>query len=178
MNVSTVFLAGLGTLMSRFVYATLAVALALMCPLVFPSEAQAEQKTIIRGANLAYYFDDNDKLLVIENMDNLPREIVIHAKADRIDSWGLTLVNNSSCGNYPTVTGTIGIPREATKVVYVSVGPSSVLVLGIEDPKLTPPTEPPREIVTLQPDIVGACCCTRIPCNGKLCCPPGCPTSC
>lgn len=141
---------------------------------IIPMQGFAQNTKIVQGANLAYYFDDSGTLLVIENVNQLPRKIVVHSDADKIDSWGLQLINKSTCGSFPMLSGDVPIPSTAKVVVYANVGPAHITVLGIEDP-----ASAMGRTITVQPeDSGGACCCTRIPCNSKLCCPPGCPTSC
>jgi hypothetical protein len=149
--------------------------IALLGVMTLPShEVSAQTKTVVRGANIAYYFDDRENLLAIEAVNQVPRDIVVHPKADRVASWGLGMATHTACAALPSGSGKITMPQAATVVVYLSVGPTHMIVVGVEDPT----SARDRLIQVLESDPHGACCCARIPCNGKLCCPPGCPASC
>lgn len=136
------------------------------------TDADTTGTTVVKGADTGYYFDSANKLVALEALSGLGREIELSDMFANED--GLTLVLKSTCqSGIPTFEGETEMVGKASTVVYAVAGPSVLVVLGVED--LT--NVPSRIIEPMKPVDRGAiCCCAARRCNGALCCP--CQTTC
>lgn len=129
--------------------------------------------TVVTGADTAYYFDDADKLVAVEDMVGVVKR-TIKASDSMSNTDGMSIVMKSTCqGGIPKFEGKVEMAGKASTVVYTVAGPSVLIVLAVEDLASVPTRviEPMKAL-----DEGGVCCCTARRCGGALCCP--CKTNC
>ena len=138
-------------------------------PLFIPSAAVAADPFIVKGADTAYYFDKNRKLVAVEELNGFGREIEKSKTFANED--GMTLVLKSTCqGGVPQFDGKTDMVGLASTVVYSVTGPSLLVILGVEDLR----DVRSRIILPMKPLDDGAtCCCKMRNCGGFPCCPCG-----
>jgi|SRR5688572_966920 len=132
--------------------------------------ADGQEAIVIKGADIAYYFDQDRKLVAIEELPDVGRKVV-KSKAFANED-GLKLILKSTCqggiAKLPAKTEMVG---KAATVVYSVARPTMLIVLGVEDlPKVGS-----RIIDPLPPsDDEGICPCGGYPCDGTICCRKNC----
>jgi hypothetical protein len=138
--------------------------------------ASALETTVITGADTAYYFGDDEKLVAVEGLSGLSRKI---EKSKLVGNQRGTdfVFKCSSQAEMPIFDGPTEMVGKASIAVYAVTGPSLLIVLGVEDLR----NVSSRMIVPMKPldeGLGGACCCALKRCGPAKCCPTGCSTSC
>ena len=88
--------------------------------------------SVVVGANTAYYFNGDNKLVAVKGLTGLPRSIEVSESFANQD--GMTLVLESTCEGMLTQGGdAIEMVGKARTVVYAMVGPTVLTILGVED---------------------------------------------
>ena len=128
---------------------------------------RVKSDTVISGADTAYYFDEADKLVAVEDVYGVGRKIVRSEENSNDD--GMSMIMKSSCQDaMPKFGDGTEMAGKAATVVYTVGSLSTMTVLGVED--LTGVAS--RMITPLRTaETGGICCCALKRCGPTYCCP-------
>jgi len=132
--------------------------------------ASAQQTVVQPPALIAYYFNDNRELIVVEAIQR-PRQIKTRPNAP---GW-MELMMDASCSKSAHTDPDTGIEikgKAATALYVLFQKDADPKLIATEDlTGISRMVRPPRAV---DPGGSGICCCQLVPCGlGRKCCPCG-----